>query len=77
MQMARDAGIGWARQEFIWAELEPEQGNFDWTKYDEIVDLFRRNNIQVIARLDAASATTRCYPYWHQYGFDRNPSPVG
>jgi aryl-alcohol dehydrogenase-like predicted oxidoreductase len=29
-----------------------------------------------IARLDAASATTKAYPYWHQHGFDRNPSPV-
>ncbi len=52
VQMAREAGIGWARQEFIWAEIEPQPGVFDWTKYDEIVDLFRRNNIQVIARLD-------------------------
>jgi aryl-alcohol dehydrogenase-like predicted oxidoreductase len=30
-----------------------------------------------IAKLDAASATTRAYPYWHQQGFkERNPSPV-
>ncbi len=30
-----------------------------------------------IARLDAASATTRAYPYWHQKGFaERNPFPV-
>jgi aryl-alcohol dehydrogenase-like predicted oxidoreductase len=30
-----------------------------------------------IAALDAASATTRAYPYWHQAGFtERNPSPV-
>jgi aryl-alcohol dehydrogenase-like predicted oxidoreductase len=30
-----------------------------------------------IAALDAASATTRAYPYWHQRGFvERNPSPV-
>jgi aryl-alcohol dehydrogenase-like predicted oxidoreductase len=30
-----------------------------------------------IAALDAASATTRAYPYWHQKGFvERNPSPV-
>ncbi|MBC7807333.1 MAG: aldo/keto reductase [Akkermansiaceae bacterium] len=29
-----------------------------------------------IARLDAASVTTKAYPYWHQGGFDRNPSPV-
>lgn len=30
-----------------------------------------------VARLDAASAVTRAYPYWHQHGFDRNPSPAG
>jgi aryl-alcohol dehydrogenase-like predicted oxidoreductase len=30
-----------------------------------------------IAKLDAASATTLPYPYWHQHGFaDRNPPPV-
>jgi aryl-alcohol dehydrogenase-like predicted oxidoreductase len=30
-----------------------------------------------VARLDAASATTPSYPYWHQRGFaERNPPPV-
>jgi aryl-alcohol dehydrogenase-like predicted oxidoreductase len=29
-----------------------------------------------IAKLDAASAVTPAYPYWHQRGFDRNPPPV-
>jgi aryl-alcohol dehydrogenase-like predicted oxidoreductase len=29
-----------------------------------------------IARLDKASATPLAYPYWHQYGFHRNPFPV-
>jgi aryl-alcohol dehydrogenase-like predicted oxidoreductase len=30
-----------------------------------------------IAALDAASTTTRTYPYWHQAGFaERNPPPV-
>lgn len=52
VEMARDAGIGWARQEFIWAEIEPEPGVYNWSKYDEIVDLLRRNNIRIIARLD-------------------------
>lgn len=27
-------------------------------------------------RLDAASALTPTYPYWHQRGFERNPPPV-
>jgi len=30
-----------------------------------------------IAKLDAASATTLAYPYWHQRGFpELNPAPV-
>lgn len=29
-----------------------------------------------ISRLDAVSATTLPYPYWHQRGFERNPPPV-
>jgi aryl-alcohol dehydrogenase-like predicted oxidoreductase len=29
-----------------------------------------------IARLDAASAATLAYPYWHQRQFERNPAPV-
>jgi hypothetical protein len=52
VQMAREAGIGWARQEFIWAEIEPEPGKYNWSKYDEIVELLQRNNIRIIARLD-------------------------
>lgn len=29
-----------------------------------------------VARLDEASATPMAYPYWHQFGFSRNPWPV-
>jgi len=30
-----------------------------------------------VALLDQASQRPKIYPYWHQEGFDRNPSPVG
>ena len=34
-------------------------------------------NAEQVARLDAASAVTLPYPYWHQRGFaKRNPSPI-
>ena len=29
-----------------------------------------------VAKLDAASAVTKIYPYWHQAGFARNPFPT-
>jgi aryl-alcohol dehydrogenase-like predicted oxidoreductase len=33
--------------------------------------------LEQVAKLDAASATTPIYPYWHQRGFaERNPPPV-
>jgi diketogulonate reductase-like aldo/keto reductase len=28
-----------------------------------------------VARLDKASEVQKVYPYWHQAGFSRNPSP--
>jgi aryl-alcohol dehydrogenase-like predicted oxidoreductase len=30
-----------------------------------------------VAKLDAASDVPKAYPYWHQYGFSRNPFPAG
>lgn len=59
VRMAREAGIGWARQEFIWAEIESDPGVYNWSKYDDIVDLLQSNGIQVIARLDRPPAWAR------------------
>ncbi|HUE75606.1 MAG TPA: endo-1,4-beta-xylanase [Chloroflexota bacterium] len=66
-QMAREAGIGWAKQHFPWEELELRKDRFwddrlnksTWEKYDRIVDEALKNNIQVIARLDRPPAWTR------------------
>jgi len=47
-------------------QLRENLGSIGWTLTAEQV-----------ARLDAASATTLAYPYWHQRGFvKRNPPPV-
>ena len=59
VKMAAEAGIGWAKQQFTWAEIEPQPGAAaveDWGKWDDIVDLCERYNIQIIARLDLAPA---------------------
>jgi polysaccharide biosynthesis protein PslG len=63
VRMAQGAGIGWAKQQFLWSDIEPnEKGVYrsagsqsdSWSKYDQIVDLFGRYGIRVIARLDRA-----------------------
>ncbi|MBL7200069.1 MAG: beta-galactosidase [Anaerolineae bacterium] len=59
VRMAYEAGIGWAKQQFIWAEIEPQPGQFRWTKYDAIVDLCESYGLQIIARLDGAPNWSR------------------
>jgi len=58
--MARKAGIGWIKRQFSWEEIEPlAEGEFDWLKYDRIVDLAEEHSTQVIARLDRPPDWTR------------------
>jgi hypothetical protein len=68
VEMAQQAGLGWAKQQFPWAEIEPlRKGVFvdpvsnesSWAKYDRIVDLFQTHGLEVIARLDRAPAWAR------------------
>ncbi|HLH23237.1 MAG TPA: cellulase family glycosylhydrolase [Chloroflexota bacterium] len=75
LQMARDAGFGAIRQQFPWAEMEPDakgvywDARWDqdsWAKYDEIVDLAAEYGLDVLARLDTS-------PAWARPG---NPSPA-
>jgi hypothetical protein len=60
LEMARAAGIGWVKQQFSWEEIEPRRkGEFDWVKYDRIVDLAEQYGMQIIARLDRPPAWAR------------------
>jgi hypothetical protein len=59
VEMAAQAGIGWAKQQFPWEDIEPAPGQYRWEKYDEIVDLYLRHGLQVIARLDRPPDWTR------------------
>jgi len=68
VEMAQEAGLGWAKQQFAWAEIEPQRkgeyvepvgGESSWAKFDQIVDLYRDRGLRVIARLDWAPAWAR------------------
>ena len=52
-------GFGSIRQVFGWYEIEPQRGQFDWTKYDRIVDAANRRGLRVIARLEKPPAWAR------------------
>ncbi|HWP28447.1 MAG TPA: cellulase family glycosylhydrolase [Chloroflexota bacterium] len=66
--MARAAGFGAIRQQFPWAEIEPDAkgvywdarwGRSTWEKYDEIVALAAEYGLEVLARLDTSPAWAR------------------
>lgn len=65
LQMARDIGAGWIKQQFPWAEIElrddPNNPYWDaknsqnaWSKFDGIVEEANRYGLRVIARIDNA-----------------------
>jgi len=70
LQMVREAGFCWIRQEFPWEDIEIHgKGDFQdrrwephrsaWEKYDNIVDLAEKYGLQIIARLDNPPAWSR------------------
>ena len=64
VSMAAEAGIRWAKIEFSWGEIERhgkarQPSEFDWAKYDAIVDLCDRYGLRVIARVDRAPDWSR------------------
>lgn len=52
-------GFHYVRQSFSWADIEPTPGNYDWTRYDAIVDALTRRGILPIAVLHHAPAWIR------------------
>lgn len=68
LELARDAGFHWVRQQFPWHEIEeagpgihidPKFGRSTWRKYDEIAELVREMGMELIVRLDTAPPWAR------------------
>ena len=70
LQMIRDAGFRWIRQQFPWEDIEIHgKGDFEdrrhepyrsaWDKYDNIVDLAETYGLEIICRLDNPPAWSR------------------
>ena len=63
LRMIRDAGFVWLRQEFPWEDLEVNgRGQFDWVKYDQIVELTAAYGLRLLVRLSNPPAWSRADP---------------
>jgi hypothetical protein len=49
--VARQAGVKWTREEIDWHRTELEPGKFDWSFYDDLVDVAQANGISIYGLL--------------------------
>ncbi len=52
VSLMKKAGISWVRMDFLWGDIEPNQGHFDFDKYDMIVDVVTEGDIHILGILD-------------------------
>jgi len=49
--LMKEAGIGFVRIDFLWADIEPMPEEFDFEKYDMVIDIIRKRGISVLGIL--------------------------
>lgn len=59
--LARNAGVKWTREEFQWHRIEPEEGKYDWSYYDAMVETAHRHGISVYGLIAYWSNWTEPY----------------
>ncbi len=60
-RMGSQAGIKWSREEFNWARIETQRGEFDWSFYDNLVKTAQRHGISVYGLLGYWARWTQPY----------------
>lgn len=46
--LMKEAGIDWVRMDFLWNDIEPAPGQFDFERYDFLVDELHKNGIHIL-----------------------------
>src|SRR5205823_10355916 len=67
LDMARQMGAVWIKQQFPWAEIEFAKDHFyddknnqsSWQKFDDIVDMAQQRGLRIIARIDSTPEWAR------------------
>lgn len=63
--LMKEAGVAIVRTDFLWEDIEPEQGKFDFAKYDMIVDVLEGAGIDILGILNYGSSWASCGGEWN------------
>lgn len=59
LEMVREMGAGTIVEFFPWAYVEAQEGRYDWTQADKIVEHAENNGVRIIARMGLVPAWAR------------------
>ena len=63
--LMQEAGVGWVRVDFLWGDIEPQEGNFDFAKYDCIVELLRSKGMHILGILHYSTDWASACGQWN------------
>jgi hypothetical protein len=65
ISLMQEAGVGWVRFDFLWGDIEPQEGKFDFAKYDGIVKLLRSKGIHILGILHYSADWASACGQWN------------
>ncbi len=63
--LMQNAGVGWIRLDFLWEDIEPKEGEFDFAKYDNLVRLLRDKGIHILGILHYSATWASSCGEWN------------
>ena len=51
ISLMQSANVGWVRLDFLWEDIEAQEGKFDFVKYDNIVKMLKDKGIHILGIL--------------------------
>ncbi|HVO33825.1 MAG TPA: beta-galactosidase [Elusimicrobiota bacterium] len=67
-ELMRGAGVGWVRMDFLWVDIEPRPGRFEFERYDRIVATLQARGLSVLGILEYN-------PAWRSVPWNTAPEP--
>lgn len=66
--LMKEAGVMWVRMDFLWEDIEPCQGQVDYSKYDRIVNLASSYGINILGIMSYSASWAG--PSWNSPPYD-------
>ncbi|MBU4418761.1 MAG: beta-galactosidase, partial [Candidatus Omnitrophica bacterium] len=65
VSLMQEAGVGWVRVDFLWGDIEPQEGSFDFAKHDCIVELLKSKGMQILGVLQYSADWASACGKWN------------